>query len=136
MQSTDAWYHGSPQSLTLLATGSTITQERYLAEVFSHKPTLVSLGDSGRLRHNGSAAGFLYRVAETVGPDDIIPVPQSAMPAGLEWLITRPLKVILVGPVTPTPGERMLPLAAQILRLRARLCRRFDRAWRCLRRRI
>ena len=37
------WYHGSPEDLTELATGSTITPNRALARAFSHKPTLVCL---------------------------------------------------------------------------------------------
>ncbi|NLG27667.1 MAG: hypothetical protein GX557_07125 [Chloroflexi bacterium] len=121
------WYHGSPQIFAELACGSTITQDRHLAEVFAHKPTLVSLGGRGRVRHNGRAAGLLYRVAEPVGPDDVIAHPHSTMPAGLEWLTTRPLKVELLGPVPPTLNERMSPLAEHLLVLRARAQRRLDR---------
>ena len=38
------WYHGSPLQLKRLRAGSTITQDRDLARVFSHKPSLVSQG--------------------------------------------------------------------------------------------
>lgn len=37
-----AWYHGSPIVLASLVPGSTITQDKDLARVFSHKPSLVS----------------------------------------------------------------------------------------------
>jgi hypothetical protein len=37
------WYHGSPLELTTLHEGSTITQKRELARIFSHKPTRVSV---------------------------------------------------------------------------------------------
>ena len=36
------WYHGSPLVLEVLATDSTITRNRDLARVFSHRPTIVS----------------------------------------------------------------------------------------------
>ena len=41
----EAWYHGSPLELALLRPGSTVTQDRRLAEVFSHKPAVVSVSD-------------------------------------------------------------------------------------------
>jgi hypothetical protein len=56
------WYHGSPNVLTILSSGSTITQLRWLAEVFSHKPEIVSVADDGSFQHNGRAAGYLYQV--------------------------------------------------------------------------
>jgi len=129
----DTWYHGSPLVLSVLLSGSTITQDRHLAEVFSLKPTLVSLGDDGKIHHNGRADGLLYRMAEPVGPGDVVPHPRSSMPPGLEWLITRPLRVELIGPVTPVKGERMSPLAERMLVLRARgyrLFARLGRVWR------
>jgi hypothetical protein len=60
---TKPWYHGSPKVLDVLRAGSIITQDRELARVFSHKPTLVSVDDAGEMRqikHNGTEAGFLY----------------------------------------------------------------------------
>jgi hypothetical protein len=113
------WYHGSPAQLTCLRAGSTITQARRLAEVFSHKPALVCLADDGTIRHNGSAPGFLYRVAEPVGPEDVVPHPRSSMEAGLEWLITRELAVILLG--TTTFGEDEMLSDAEVAALLGRL---------------
>ncbi|HSH78253.1 MAG TPA: hypothetical protein VLA19_06945 [Herpetosiphonaceae bacterium] len=54
------WFHGSPCELVELREGSTITRDRALARVFSHKPTLV-VDDDGTLSHNGRREGFLYR---------------------------------------------------------------------------
>jgi hypothetical protein len=99
------WYHGSPEALTTLRTGSTITQDRRLAEVFSHKPPLVCISDDGEIKHNGRQTGYLYRVVDQIAPGDVRPVPRSTMAPGLEWLTTRELRVELVGPVPLTQVE-------------------------------
>jgi hypothetical protein len=91
------WYHGSPLELTVLRAGSTITPERRLAEVFSHKPTLVSMEDDGSLEHNGSLPGFLYQVAEEVKEEDVEQHPRSSMSPGQEWLTRRDLMLKLIG---------------------------------------
>ena len=78
------WYHGSPFELTTLREGSTITQDRNLARVFSHKPTLVSVSDDGKIQHSGTVSGFLYLIAEDIQPDDVYPHPTSSMEAGKE----------------------------------------------------
>ena len=102
-----SWYHGSPTKLTSLETGSTITQDRRLAEVFSHKPPLVSMEDDGTIRHSGTAEGLLYVVDEEVREEDIYAHPRSTMAPGLEWLTRRRLRVRLIGPVAFQPGEVM-----------------------------
>lgn len=101
------WYHGSPIDLTTIRPGSTITQNRRLAEVFSHKPPLVSMGDDGSLTHNGTQPGYLYSIAEDISPDDITPHPGSVMKFGEEWLTNRELRVSLIGPVPITPEEML-----------------------------
>ena len=85
------WYHGSPLALTVLRAGSTITHDRHLAEVFSHKPTIVSMDDAGSLQHNGTLPGTLYVVDEPVADGDVLPHPRSSMPPDKEWLTQRPL---------------------------------------------
>lgn len=115
----ETWYHGSPYQLALLREGSTITRERHLAEIFSHKPTIVSMEDDGTIRHNGTAAGYLYRVIDLVAEEDVYPHPRSSMPAGKEWLTRRGLRVELIGPVEVREEER---LSEEDLReIRARL---------------
>jgi hypothetical protein len=101
------WYHGSPYALTTLRPGSTITPDRHLATVFSHKPAVVSIDDDGAIRHNGVRAGYLYIVDEEVGPGDVCPHPRSSVAAGLEWLTTRELALRLAGPTAVMDAERL-----------------------------
>jgi hypothetical protein len=100
------WYHGSPVRLNTISKGSTITQDRDIARVFSHKPHRVSLGD-GTIKHDGVEPGFLYRIAEDIGPDDVYPHPRSSMEWGEEWLTSRVLRVLLIGPVEIRDEERL-----------------------------
>ncbi len=102
------WYHGSPLELNELQVGSTITQEADLARVFSHRPTTVSVEDDGRIKHNGRAKGFLYRISESVHAEDILLVPRSTMERGKEWRITRPLRVTLIRATKVRPEERLI----------------------------
>ena len=104
-QSQSPWYHGSPQSLSHLRTGSTITQKRELARIFSYKPTIVSVEDDGRIRHNGLLPGYLYIVDEPVQAGDIEPHPRTTMAPGDEWLTTRELRLCLLGATEPRDTE-------------------------------
>lgn len=99
------WYHGSPWQLVTLLSGSTVTQDRRLAEVFSHKPSLVCDWGDGRIQHNGSLPGFLYAIAEPLQPGDLYPHPLSSMEPGKEWLTRRELRLVLIGPVDITEEE-------------------------------
>jgi ribosomal protein S18 acetylase RimI-like enzyme len=101
------WYHGSPLHLAVLRVGSTITADRDLARVFSHKPAIVSIDDDGTIVHTGTVPGLLYRVAEEVGPEDVYPHPRSSMGPGKEWLTRRELRVELIGPTQVVEGERL-----------------------------
>ena len=103
----EEWYHGSPLRIDILLSGSTITRQRHLAEVFAVKPTLVCIEDDGSLRHNGHQSGWLYRLAAPLNPADLVPHPRSSMPPGFEWLTTRPLPLACIAPVTPLPGEQL-----------------------------
>ena len=87
------WFHGSPIEMAELRSGSTITPDRVLAEVFGQKPTIVSLEDQGEIKHNGTATGYLYTIDEEVSSSDVSPHPNSSMKKGLEWISTRPLKL-------------------------------------------
>lgn len=101
------WYHGTPLQLTMLRKGSTITQDRHLAEVFSHKPAIVSVDDEGSIKHDGTLPGLLYRVDEPVEDDDVRPHPNSSMASGKEWLTARELRLELIGPVECLEEERL-----------------------------
>jgi hypothetical protein len=107
---TNPWYHGSPLELTSFRAGSMITQKRELARIFSHKTTLVSVSDDGRIKHNGSRLGYLYIIEEEIKPDDVIPHPHTTMAAGDEWLTKRELSVQLLGLVETMPGEQLRSL--------------------------
>lgn len=120
MDFTDPWYHGSPLKLTALRVGSTITQKRDLARVFSHKPPVVAINDDGSFKHNGTQPGYLYVIDEVVQPEDVIPHPRTTMGPGDEWLIERELRVRLIGP-TELRSEELLT-EAEITTLRKQLC--------------
>lgn len=116
----DIWYHGSPCMLDMLRAGSTITRNRELARVFSHKPPLVSVSDDGQLRHNGDMPGYLYAVAEAIEAGDIFAHPRSTLTAGEEWLTTRDLRLRLLCPTQPAASERLSEEECGELRSRAR----------------
>ncbi len=101
------WYHGSPLCLITLLKDSTITRDRHLAEVFSHKPEIVSVDDDGTIKHSGTVPGYLYRIAEHVEPGDVYPHPNSSMGPDLEWLTTRELRLELIGPTTVRDDEQL-----------------------------
>lgn len=113
------WFHGSPLELKVLRRGSTITQDRDLARIFSHKPTIVSI--SGRsIKHDGKIPGFLYQIAEHLQPADIYPHPRSSMEEGKEWLTKRELRVVLIGPTQIVEQEKLTEREAARLRELAR----------------
>lgn len=103
-----AWFHGSPLRLTTLRKGSTITPDRDLARVFSHRPSLVSIktGPHGFIKHSGTDPGFLYFV-EVAAEADVIPPPTTTMEPGDEWITTRDLPLRLIGPTVVREEERL-----------------------------
>lgn len=119
MSEDKTWYHGSPLRLTVLRAGSTITRDRELARIFSHKPPIVSIDDDGTLRHTGTRPGYLYRVDEPLSPEDVTPHPRTTMPAGLEWLTQRELSLTLIGPTEVRTEELLTEEQVAELRRRA-----------------
>ena len=91
---TQPWYHGTQQELSVIRAGSSITQDRSIAKVFSHRPTLVSFGL--HLKHDGCAVGFLHLVDEEIGQEDVYRHPRQANQGGWEWVTTRDLQVRLL----------------------------------------
>jgi len=65
------------------------------------------VSDEGRIQHNGTQPGYLYRIAEPVGPDDVCPHPRSTMASGAEWLTRRDLCLELIGPTGVVEEERL-----------------------------
>jgi hypothetical protein len=117
----EAWCHGSPLELTAFRVGSTITQDRELAEAFSHKPSFVSISDAGETRHNGRIPGFLYRIAEAISPGDVVPHLRSSVERGKEWIARRELRVVLIGPTQPKPTGLLTEEEIRALRRRQRM---------------
>lgn len=113
------WYHGSPLRLDVLRTGSTMTQWRDLARVFSHKPSLVSISDDRRIQHNGTLSGYLYAVAEPVAPEDVEQHPRTTMSPGDEWLTHRELRLRLIGETAVCPEEFLSDEDVEALKRRA-----------------
>jgi hypothetical protein len=85
-----------------LRTGSTITQDRDLARIFSHKPALVSQDVNERgerqIKHSGCQPGLLYCIDEPILLEDVYPHPATSMGPGQEWLTARSLRVVLIEP--------------------------------------
>ncbi len=113
------WYHGSPRKLTTLRAGSTITQDRELARIFSHKPAIV-VGEEAnkRWKHTGPfAQGYLHRLVGPVSKEDIEPVLDSRIAPGLEWNTRREFALELDAVTEIDPAE--LLMKSELLRLAA-----------------
>jgi hypothetical protein len=123
------WYHGSPVRLETVRKGSAVSRHKRVAMAFSHKPSIVSMSEHGNVKHNGRTPGFLYRVEETVGPDDVCPYPGSSEHEAWEWLTKRDLEVSLIGRTTARRDE--LLSRWQVVGLKTRAAVR--RAWRGMR---
>jgi len=101
------WYHGSQQELATLRTGSSITQDRDIARVFSHRPVILSMADDGTFKHNGTVHGYLYLIDEEVKAEDVYPHPHPINASKWEWLTKRELKVRFLERPTVREAERL-----------------------------
>ena len=101
------WYHGSQQKLNTLRVGSSITQDRNVAKAFSHRPSLLTQSESGAVKHDGATHGYLYSVADEIGPDDVYPHPHPVNVTRWEWLTNRELKLKLIEQTIVTDEERL-----------------------------
>ena len=101
------WYHGSQEELTKLRVGSSITQNRNVAKAFSHRPSLLTQSEGGRVKHDGMTPGYLYTIADEIGPDDVRPHPHPVNVTRWEWLTNRELKLKLVEQTVVTDEERL-----------------------------
>jgi len=106
------YYHGSSMELTELRPGSTVTPDPNLARVFSHKPAVVTMSEDGRLEHTGTLPGYLYRIAEAIGANDVMPHPQARLLPGKEFLTNRELRLELVRATSVYTEERLAPVEA------------------------
>ena len=101
------WYHGSQQKLTTLRVGSSITQDITVAKAFSHRPSLLTMSEGGTVKHDGVTSGYLYTVADEIGPDDVYPHPHPVNATRWEWLTNRELKLKLIERTIVTDEERL-----------------------------
>ena len=101
------WYHGSQQELTRLRVGSSITQNRNVAKAFSHRPSLLTQSEGGTVKHDGVTPGYLYIVADEIGPEDVDPHPHPVNLIRWEWLTNRELTLKLVEQTVVTDEERL-----------------------------
>ncbi|MCK5840770.1 MAG: hypothetical protein KAH31_01270 [Candidatus Sabulitectum sp.] len=99
------WFHGSPEILSSIRPGSTITGNRILAMAFSHKPDHLHIeveerDESGlrtiTLKQDGTRNGYLYRVILSDPETDTKEDPESVMFPGDEVLTSRELEVELL----------------------------------------
>jgi hypothetical protein len=93
-----------------LRAGSTITPERSLAEIFSHRPSLVMWYETNGVescRHNGKFEnGYLYEI-EVPSDDSVYPHPTSVMKPDWEWLTREPMRARLVSRTAIREEERL-----------------------------
>lgn len=101
------WYHGSQQKLTTLRVESSITQNRNVAKAFSHRPSLLTQSEGGTVKHDGVTPGYLYIVADEIGPDDVYPHSHPVNLTRWEWLTNRELTLKLVEQTVVTDEERL-----------------------------
>lgn len=90
-----------------LRAGSSISQDKDLARVFSHRPSLISRSGDGTSKHNGKARGYLYVVDEEIKPEDVYPHLHPANIERWEWLTKRELKLKLVERTEVREEERL-----------------------------
>ena len=106
------WYHGSQQRLTRLRAGSSITQNRDVAKAFSHRPSHVTMSQSGEdkewsVLHDGATPGYLYAVSEEVRSGDVRPHPHPVNVSRWEWLTNRDLKLRFIEETNVTDEKRL-----------------------------
>ncbi len=112
------WYHGSQQELTVLRVGSSITHDRDIASVFSHRPSISTVEDDGTHKHNGTAPGYLHIIDEPITAADVEPHPHPINASKWEWLTKREIKMRLIE--QPTLREEELLTEEDIAVLRQR----------------
>ena len=116
---TRRWFHGSPEVLSVIKAGSSITPTENIARAFSHKPELLSIDDDGTvIHHNGTRAGYLYTLNEMLSADDVVIHSASPDAPWFEWLVKRPVSVNLLHETHVLDAERLSE--KEIAKLRTR----------------
>lgn len=110
------WYHGSQEKLARLCVGSSITQNRDIAQAFSHRPSVLSISNDGTIKHNGTVPGYLCIVSEEVEAGAVYVHPHLANVNRWEWLTKRELRLELVEPTQVREKEKLTE--KDVIRLR------------------
>ncbi len=90
------FYHGSPQRLTTLWAGSSVTRNMQLAKAFSHRPTEVWSSRQGEVHHNGSKPGYLYVSDEELAERDLQVHPACDSDDPWELVVKRDVRLTLI----------------------------------------
>ncbi len=64
-----------------------------------------SLSEGWKVKHDGVTPGYLYVVADEIGPGDVRPHPHPVNAASWEWLPIRELKLELIEQTFVTDKE-------------------------------
>lgn len=107
IQSTE-WFHGSPEVLTHIRAGSSISPTKNVARGFSYRPEFLDVSTEGNsIRHNGTRGGYLYVVDERLTEADVRLHDASKDDPWFEWLVNRDVQVRLLEQTEVIEAERM-----------------------------
>lgn len=100
------WFHGSPEKITILRTGSWVTPFKELAKAFSHKPTCISISDDDFccVRHDGKIDGYLYVISDPLSIGDLRELKGTDQS---HWETTRELKITFFSDVPLVDSEML-----------------------------
>ena len=82
------------------------TEQKCGERIFSQPVTAHSVW-GGTVKHDGVTPGYLYTVADEIGPDDVYPHPHPVNATRWEWLTNRELKLKLIEQTIVTDEERL-----------------------------
>jgi len=114
ISSSSATYSGSIASIS----GSWITACSPSSNSTHHKPTIVSVSEDSRIRHNGKARGRVYRIANEVTTDDVSEHPRSSMRKGWEWVTNREFKLEFLYEISCSPDDILSEKEIKELKMR------------------
>jgi len=51
------------------------------------------VSDDGSIRHNGREKGYIFKIIDTITPDDIYKHPKTTMEEGWEWITRKDFRL-------------------------------------------
>lgn len=76
-----------------------------MAQAFACKPSLVSVSDDGKIKHNGKSIGKVYRITDRVTTDDIFIHPRSSWNKGWECITKKEFNLEFLYEFSPSPDN-------------------------------